>query len=522
MLVLCLILAGVAQPTQNNGEEPFSAYDAVSANNAENDETTLNRDETAPSKDTGNDGEPLNRDEVAPAKDTGNDETTLNRDEPSPATPPPLDAFDEHDLDGWLSDMESDPSNTSPQPSDDPKKAHQTARRQKARDILTGYARLYAGFLRFPDQPELFPDRAETLVSGVGRLLIDHRVTSYFSWEANLFIDLSRAPTDQSNDAALFNSAGSVSSVYRMPYASWTFWNEDATQGSMGIDRLALHFDAGPVRLSLGRLPVSPTVNQLFTPNDVFAPFSATAINRLYKPGIDLLLISAGLGPNTHLVVFGALGWNDDDHPSFARSAIFARASHVAARFEWSLVGGKVAERWLVGSGIQGDIGPIGLRFEGHVGFPDRNGNGRMDAHSSPHVRVAGGPNLNLAWHNTSLNLEYAYFSTGEVDAANYIQYTSTLYPDDVPWLGRHYVGLSSGLDLIPILRLDALGLVNLTDGSGLVGGFLSYSVADEADLVVGAYAPWGRSPTSSLPPLPRSEFGLAPLTTYLEMRAFF
>ena len=68
--------------------------------------------------------------------------------------------------------------------------------------------------------------------------------------------------------------------------------------------------------------------------------------------------------------------------------------------------------------------------------------------------------------------------------------------------------------------------LVSATDGSGLAGLSLQYNVANESDLFLGVFVPWGKGlgsldPTTGLPTL-GSEFGLAPMSVYLESRVFF
>ena len=78
----------------------------------------------------------------------------------------------------------------------------------------------------------------------------------------------------------------------------------------------------------------------------------------------------------------------------------------------------------------------------------------------------------------------------------------------------------------VPILRLGVTSLVSASDGSGLAGLSLQYNVANESDLFLGVFVPWGRGlngidPATGLPNL-GSEFGLAPLSVYLESRVFF
>ncbi len=65
----------------------------------------------------------------------------------------------------------------------------------------------------------------------------------------------------------------------------------------MGVDRLAASRDFGRVGVTVGRFPISYSVTSLFAPNDFFAPFSATNVNRVFKPGVDAVRVKLGLGP---------------------------------------------------------------------------------------------------------------------------------------------------------------------------------------------------------------------------------
>ncbi|MCA9660593.1 MAG: hypothetical protein KC486_19790, partial [Myxococcales bacterium] len=225
--------------------------------------------------------------------------------------------------------------------------------------------------------------------------------------------------------------------------------------------------------------------------------------------------------------VVGVLGYDDDGAPNWARSSILTRTGVVAGGFEWGVLGGKVAERWVVGGSTQGDAGPIGLRGEFHVGFPDADADADLkDDEWAINVRAAGGPNVGFAWHNTTLSVEYMYISDGAKMPSHYLGRTAAIFPDTVPFLARHYVSPSFGLDIVPILRAATFALVNANDGSGLAGGSLVYNVADESDFILGLFVPWGAGLEAIYPstgaPILGSEWGLSPLVIYLESRVFF
>jgi hypothetical protein len=292
---------------------------------------------------------------------------------------------------------------------------------------------------------------------------------------------------------------------------------------------MRLSFDA--VNVDIGRFPSTYTVSSLFTINDFFAPFSATAVNRIYKPGVDALRVSAGIGARASVDVMGVLGYDPEtDAPSWGRSAVVSRAAIVGAGFEWAALGGKVSQRWIAGGSLQGDVGPVNLRGEFHVGVPDELGDGHDPDDDRPiYGRVSAGPSMSFAWQNASISAEYMFASDGADRPAGYIERAQASYSDDLPYLGQHYVGAAVGMEIIPILRFMVTGIVSATDRSGLAGVSLLYNVADESDLIVGVFVPWGAGIRGFNPmdPMPGtlalgSEFGLAPISAYLEARVSF
>jgi hypothetical protein len=293
---------------------------------------------------------------------------------------------------------------------------------------------------------------------------------------------------------------------------------------------VSLTLKADPVSLTLGRFAVNYSVTNIFTPNDFFAPFSATAINTVYKPGVDALRFAVAAGSFTSFELVRVLGYDDDGVPTWGRSALLGRSSTVLGGIEWALLGGKLAERWIVGASAQGELGPIGLRCEGHAGFADRNGDGKLDPSDAVpgrprvHGRLSAGLDVPFEWHNTTIGAEYEFLSDGASAPDRYLERWLARFPDDPTQLGQHYVGASVRGEIIPILRAAVLGMLNPADYSGLASVSLSYSIADEAEFVGGVLVPWGERPTTTAAglPVPASEYGLLPLAAFGETRFYF
>ncbi len=420
----------------------------------------------------------------------------------------------------WLDDVESwspegesiEPSSPERgrQPEPEPLAASPPPKAAALDEAVVGSLRLVGAYLHFwPDAPRT----DDALLATVARVVAKRDLTERIDVELNVFGELSRSPPAAL--AGSFATAGSFVTPYRAPQLTFDAWNQDGVSAQFGIDRVRLGVHVPRFAFDLGRQPINYAATQIFTPNDFFAPFSATAINKQWKPGVDAARFSFGLGPMASIDVVGVYS------PRWERAALLAHANVVRWGFEWAALGGKLAERWIVGASLQGDAGPIGLRAEGHVGFPDRDGDG-LDRDENVHVRLAAGPNVNFDWQSATLGAEYAYFSDGVMDPSAYLARFARRFPDDLPYLGAHYVGLVAAMETIPTLRLATTSLVNAGDGSGLVGLSALYSVADQADLLLGGFVPWGRRPALGSVPVLRSEFGPSPLTIFLESRVFF
>lgn len=543
MVVLALALLTLLGPAPSDPEQPSaddrSAWEAAGWGDEQ---------PAPPGEDSGGDpGGDTNEDTVEPADATGQagwDAAGWGDDG---------DAADEGASDGTSSPAEG-PSETQPDPpassdSQDPAKTGPSAGelgaepKLKVGDILTGSLRLTGSFVHFDDEPALFPNGDDALALTVGRVRVEADAGEHVHFSFNGFGELARVPAGASVGGS-FASAGSTASAYRTRFLAWQFWQDGSATGQIGVEWMSMRLSFDPVNIDIGRFPVNYAVTGALTTNDFFAPFSATAVNTIYKPGVDAIRVSTGIGKTSSIDVVGVLGYaascnealgpldpcadpeHDPDVPTWGRSAILARAAIVGAGFEWAALGGKLSGRWVAGGSLQGNIGLVNLRVEGHVGIPDEDGDGHDGDDRAIYGRVAGGPSMSFAWQNASIALEYRYASDGARVPADYIERARASYSDDLPYLAEHYVAAIYAMEIIPILRIGLTGLVNASDGSGLAGISLVYNVADESDLILGVFVPWGRGIRNLDPVLGTfdlgSEFGLAPLSAYLEARVFF
>jgi hypothetical protein len=396
-----------------------------------------------------------------------------------------------------------------------------------------GSLRLTGAYLHYPEARGFFPPGDDGLLAGVTRLMVDGDLGEPAGYELNLYADLARVP--EATLGGAFATVGAFRSPYRYSNLSWEIWQDGAIDGEAGVDRLHFRFTEHPFDLSVGRFPINYSVTRIFTPNDFFAPFAVTAVNKIYKPGVDALRVGIAPGTLSTIELSAVMGTDDEDRPHWGRSALLLRMSTVLLGVEGALLGGKLSERHVVGGSLQADAGPLVVRAEGHLGFPDRDGdyesgeNAADRARDDLHGRVAGGVEVPFTWHNSAVGVEYAFLSDGASDPDAYLDRALTLYPDDLYFLGRHYLGLTAGGEIIPILYANVVSLFNVLDPSGLVAVTLLYSIADEAEFVGGFFVPWGEKPRAgdalagetSIPEI-RGEFGMVPYLLFMETRFTF
>ena len=175
----------------------------------------------------------------------------------------------------------------------------------------------------------------------------------------------------------------------RWPGLSWSKAYGDKRQAlAAEIDRLVLKWHPGPVDVAVGRQPINLATTMIFTPHDVFAPFSPLDFFRAYKPGVDAVqlhkeVLLEGRVRSIRASVIGAMGYQPSELPDFSadpqldRAALLARLAVSTELSDVVLMGGRGPRRWLVGLAVQSDVGGWLLRaehvsqvpLEDHAGF---------------------------------------------------------------------------------------------------------------------------------------------------------
>jgi hypothetical protein len=286
--------------------------------------------------------------------------------------------------------------------------------------------------------------------------------------------------------------------------------DDGGTLAVFDVDRIALRMDFDRVDVTIGRQPVNLSPLHYFTPNDIFAPFSANTFYRVYKPGVDCVRVEARVSELSQLTFVHALGYRPNAGSSNGWSSVAddERASSIAKfsttrkGVELTFMGGKQGKAEIMGGAIQGELpGKVGVRMEGN----NVNPNG-----GDPYWTVALEADRQF---ESSLNVRAAYLRNGKgSDAVSRYDFTG-MYP------ARDYVALGAGYQFSPLLIGDAVWMFNMNDDSGMASFTLVYSTSDESELAFTASLPYGKGWRQEGA---GSEFGSRASTAMVELRAYF
>lgn len=357
------------------------------------------------------------------------------------------------------------------------------------------------------DELLFFDDKLIT--GGVsGRLMLDANVSS-LSFEAHAV---------QSVIDKKLRTGGSrfslQSGVERSDALHWRFANEHA---DLFIDRLNMQYSTDRMTVKVGRQAINLASTFYFTPNDFFAPFAAQTFFRQYKSGVDAARLDWQWGEFSQLSLMTVVnykrevsntGWSN--RPDWGGTSYLARASTLFDTFEWAAVAAKINGDDVIGLDFQGEMFEwLGVRGEGHIRFPDEQGESRD-------VKFSLG--LEHRWESTlTLRLEQFYQRSGATDEADYNLIPTT--DSSSLYLARNYTALGASYEITPLLLADAVWLFNHQDSSSLLALYSSYSLSDESELSMGLNIPIGDRPENGVL---NSEFGSYSQSFSIEYRLYF
>ncbi len=414
-----------------------------------------------------------------------------------------------------------------------------------------GSVRTIASFLQHYDNPLLFGEDNDYDGLSVTILRLTAEGSPVERWRAEVHVvqDFIASTAGEGRGAAVSPLSGGEGR-YLLTDGQWTWAEEDDFRASLSLDRLNASVALGPWDLTFGRQAITFAQAWFWNPLDVFEPFDPEEFDRSYKSGVDAVKADLQLGPFSSLSLVYSPGRAQDlesgddglalaavpygDEP-WEGAALLARGRANAGGWDLVLQGGKVYGGYQVGTGFSGDLLSFGLRGEaawflaegdGGISLPAPQGDGEPPAVIDDHGSLVIGADRRF---ENSLYGALEYFWNGAGDDDNLALAAARVAAGETTNLSEHLLGLLLSYEFHPLLTGQMTWIHSLSDGSDLLSPVFTWSVADEAECLLGAIIGTGERPASSPGADPgspavhlRSEFGSYSNFYFLEMIFYF
>jgi len=313
------------------------------------------------------------------------------------------------------------------------------------------------------------------------------------------------------------------------PPSTWfnltnTFVNHGQLIAQQTIDRLAVTYTTPSLVVRVGRQALTWGSGLVFRPMDLFDPFSPSATDTEFKPGVDMLYVQRLFADGSDLQLIVA------PRPDHVGGAPTLESSSAAAHLQTTILGHQTTwllardhGDWVAALGVNGAVAGATWNIELVPTFL-HGGGARVSALANISDAVT------LAGHNATVFGEYFHNGFG-VSGGPFA--LTTLPPELLDRLARgqlfnthrNYLAGGLTLEVNPLLTASPTLIAGLDDGSAFFLVAASYSLADNATLIAGAQAPIGRRGTEfgGLPIAPGGRTLLAPpAQIYLQLRRYF
>ncbi len=379
-------------------------------------------------------------------------------------------------------------------------------------------------FGTFPgDQDVLGPDGATGASTVTGRLMM--------VLDAGPDIRMTAHP-------ALFASTGAAQWFHtgtgtRPPEAvdlSWSPELDGTLDTGARMDWLHIRAKTEGLELTLGRQPIGFGTGVFFTPMDLVSPFGLTTVDTSHRPGVDAVRVDSFFGTGGRLTGVAAYRGDWD-----LEGMIFLLEGQMTlGNTDLHGLAGEMHGEPVLGLGVESGVGAVGLHGDATLTLPEEE-----DAF----VRAVVGA-LWRPTEKTTLSTEAYVQTLGATDPDEYLVLAlgERFARGDLQQLGRTYLGTSVQQELGPLVHGSVAAFVNLEDTSALLSPMVSCSVADNADLLAGAFIGLGARSKEvdpmdlvdpvTMQPLPaeeaarhmgvQSEFGLVAPTFFLQLKSAF
>ena len=250
----------------------------------------------------------------------------------------------------------------------------------------------------------------------------------------------------------------------------WTLGSGSGYEVRQRLFRAFLLLQSKGATLSVGRQRIAWGSGFAWNPTDILNPFDPGAIELGERAGVDAAHVSVPLGPLSRLELVAA-------HTETGAPGSFAvRAGTNYRAYDITALAGRFRRDWVVGGDFAGYLRGAGLR--GEVAYVRRRA-GRAFARAVL--------NADYTFASGMYGLAELYYN-GRGSARKDQYDFADLLAGDTFNLAQWYAAISAGASLTPLVAAGLYQLVNLTDGSLLVGPSVTYSLTQSIEAAVASY----------------------------------
>lgn len=310
---------------------------------------------------------------------------------------------------------------------------------------------------------------------------------------------------------------------YRIVPLSWRMGGDDGSdyRHDHEVDRAWIAWKGGRTLVTAGRQAIGLGRGSLFSPVDVFAPFSTLEVDREWRPGVDAVRAEEMLADTLSAEMIGVAA----DH--WPDSALLGRVRGYAGKIDGELIGGKLGDDELyalTASGVAGEAevhAELAL-FHTPEAQPDTGmfGDRRLVAKA-----LAGGSYTFDVGQGLTVLGEYLYSEFGSESSRELQErFADPVWRDrasrgEAAEAGRHALGLRLTYPIGLDWTASLLGLCSATDGSGLLSPSVAWNASRTVTATLCGVVPWGEVSDQGLP---RSHYGATPTSVFLQVAVNF
>jgi hypothetical protein len=264
--------------------------------------------------------------------------------------------------------------------------------------------------------------------------------------------------------------------------------------------------------IDLGRQAISWGSARVVRPTDVIVPFSFAEVDTEYRRGVDAARVRIPIGSFNEIEVGAIFG--EEFAPG--QSAFYLRPGFYLWETDLTLLGMAFRENLLGGLSLSRAVGEAGAWAEAAYVVPDS---------ADDYLTASVGADRNVD-SDVYGYVEYHFNGAGARSPGDYPSTaTGPAYSEgNVYLVGRHYLAVGGTYSAVPLVPMDALVVINLTDGSGELTLSAEYNFKENVYVSGGVLLGVGPEPETvgGVPTRYRSEFGAYPETFYTQIKLYF